>query len=967
VTFVSCFEESLRDGTGRGYPRLDGIDTLIRPVFSNLIKGRRDELSVGRRLLDSLLQGPSLLIVEGEPGIGKTALFEAIVFDARSRGVEVLRCSPSRSAVRLSQAGLIELLDGIDPALVDGLPPPQRSAMRIALRWDEPGASEAEPQTVAAALATILRRVAEAGPVLVAVDDLSWVDAASTHALEFALRRQEGLSVGALATVRTGEGEHPRPLGRSVDPARVERLALGPLDATHMHDLLCERLETDISERLARRIHRSSRGNPLHAIEVGRAVLMHGEPPGIEPLPVPDDVRLLVEARLRELPADTASALLEAAATSHPSVPPLCEQALAGAERAGIIRIGDDGAVAFLHPLYQVAVYAAAPMAHRRQAHAWLAQSAVDPEERARHLGLAAVGPDASVAAALASAADSAARRGAVDVAAQLAERAWRLTPPRDGELAADRALASAERHLRIGEIVEARRILEELLADVDGRARGRALRLLGEVCLWGQSLTEAVAAFEESLPELGDDPVELAAAHMGIAFALFQLRAHPETVAAHGREAVRHAEAANSAGPLGEALAVEGIVRWLSGGGYDEAQFRRAAEVFDERRAVPVQYRPKAVWATAAGYSGHLAFAVETLEDELRRCRLFGAVADIPYIAVQLTTLSSWRGEAARVAWVSREEMRSGWDLGSPLPVVWGMGAEVTALAMAGEADAARARGREAVALAAKEQYAAPWGPSALAKLELSLGDAEAALRWAEPVLDGLSAETLLEPSAVFIVPDAVEAMITLGEHTRAEALLEPFAERSVLLGRAWTLAVARRCRAMLLAARGEIDAARTEAIAAVQGLESMEMPVELGRAFLLLGQIERRRRQRRASRTALETAARIFGGVGAALWEERARAELERTWAPSRDGRLTAAERRVANLAAGGLTNPQIATQLFISRRTVEATLSRVYKKLRIGTRAELDRALAGRANPGNPPVRSTQRVDLTDVAQP
>ena len=551
-------------------------------------------------------------------------------------------------------------------------------------------------------------------------------------------------------------------------------------------------------------------------------MLTGGEPPGSEPLPVPDDVRLLVEARLRELPPETVAALLEAAATSAPSVPPLSEGALAGAERAGIVRIGDDGTVAFLHPLYQVAVYAAAPLADRRAVHARLATTAVEPEEQARHLGLAATGPDASVAGVLASAADGAARRGALDVAAQLAERAWRLTPSREGGLAAERALVSAERHLRIGELVDARRILEELLAVVDEHTRGRALRLLGEVCLWAQNLTEAVEAFEGALTRLGDDAVERAAAQMGIAFALFQLRAHPEAVARHARDAVRHAEAAGPDGPLGEALAVDGIIRWLSGGGFDDAQFRRAVEVFDERKAVPIQFRPRAVWATAAGYSGHLAFAIETLEDELRRCRLFGAVADLPYIAVHLVTFSSWRGEAARVAWVSREEMRAGWDLGSPLPIVWGMGAEVTALALAGDVEAARARGHEAIALAAEEQYVAPWMPSALAKLELSLGDAEAAFRWAEPVVDGLDAETLLEPGAVFIVPDAVEALIALGDHARAERLLEPFAERSVLLGRAWTLAVARRCRAMLLAARGDIDAARIEATAAVHGLEA-------------------------------------------------------------------------------------------------------------------------------------------------
>ena len=185
-----------------------------------VITGRSDELRATVRMLDGVTGGPWALFVEGEPGIGKTTLFDATVTEARERGFRVLRCRPSQSEVRLSHAGLIELLDGVGEGAVNTLPVPQRRAMRVALRWDDPGETPAEQQTISAALATMLRAKAALGPLLVAIDDLHWLDDSSAQALEYAVRRLEGLPVAVLAAARSTAGNRPRPTERAISPDR---------------------------------------------------------------------------------------------------------------------------------------------------------------------------------------------------------------------------------------------------------------------------------------------------------------------------------------------------------------------------------------------------------------------------------------------------------------------------------------------------------------------------------------------------------------------------------------------------------------------------------------------------------------------------------------------------------------------------------------------------------------------------
>jgi DNA-binding CsgD family transcriptional regulator len=231
------------------------------------------------------------------------------------------------------------------------------------------------------------------------------------------------------------------------------------------------------------------------------------------------------------------------------------------------------------------------------------------------------------------------------------------------------------------------------------------------------------------------------------------------------------------------------------------------------------------------------------------------------------------------------------------------------------------------------------PWLLASEGLLELSLGDAEASERVMAPIVSLVEATGVREPMQAYYVPDAVEALTCLGELARAEALLEPFDRRARELDRLWAIANAARCRSLLAAGHGDLDAALTNAEDAVRRWESLEMPIELGRALLALGQVRRRRGERRLARDVLERALGLFHDRGARPWAERATEELRRI--PIRRGApadLTPTEERVAALAGAGRTNREVAQALFMSPKTVEANLARIYGKLGIRSRAEL-----------------------------
>ncbi len=265
---------------------------------------------------------------------------------------------------------------------------------------------------------------------------------------------------------------------------------------------------------------------------------------------------------------------------------------------------------------------------------------------------------------------------------------------------------------------------------------------------------------------------------------------------------------------------------------------------------------------------------------------------------------------------------------------------------AYAGDADAARDRASETLALATATGYeiGSIWARWALAVLALSEGDPRAADAALAPLTALVERDGLAEPVRAMFLADAIEALVALGQLDRAEQLIAVLGRAATRLDRGWALAQSARCHAMLLAARGDLDAASQAAGAAITLGEGLELRLELARTLLAAGQIERRARRKRAARELLERALGIFEVAGARLWASRARQEQERAAARSAPGALSASEQRVARLAAEGLTNREIAAQLFMSPKTVEANLARVYRKLGIRSRAELGSRLAG-----------------------
>ena len=278
--------------------------------------------------------------------------------------------------------------------------------------------------------------LADERPVLLAIDDVQWIDAPSAHALSFVLRRLEAEAISVLTTLRVTEGI-PDPLDlTTLLGDRLTRLDVGPLPLDVFTRLIHERTDGRFSRPILVKIHEASGGNPLFGLEIVRAMRsVDGEPPPGEPLPVPDDLGNLLHDRIESVPPETQDVLLLASATSRPTVELLREAGGSGedrlgpAEAAGIVRVLSTGEVVFTHPLLASSVYGRATSARRRDAHARLARTIADPEERARHLALSSSRPDPEVADALDTAAIHASKRGAPWTAAELEELALRLTP----------------------------------------------------------------------------------------------------------------------------------------------------------------------------------------------------------------------------------------------------------------------------------------------------------------------------------------------------------------------------------------------------------------------------------------------------------------------------------------------------------------------------------------------------------
>ena len=370
------------------------------------VVGRDEELAAVAAFLDGDL--PAALVLAGEAGIGKTTVWRAGLGHARERGVRVLDCRPAESEARLSFAGLTDLLEPVLGAVLGALPSIQRRALEAALLLAEDERLPPDQRTISTACLGAFRGLAEGGRVLVAVDDVQWLDPPTALVLEFVARRLAEEPVGLLVAERVaGEGEAPLGLGKA--DLEVGRVRLGPLSTGALHRLLRDQLGVTLTRPALRRVHEASGGNPFYALELVRALQARGGriQPG-RPLPVPQTLEAILRERLEALPTGAREVLAAAAALARPTESLLDDApALEQAAEEGIIELAD-GEIRFSHPLLASAAYASVGPADRRRLHRRLAESVTDPEERARHLALGAEEPSEDVAGRL----DDAAPRG---------------------------------------------------------------------------------------------------------------------------------------------------------------------------------------------------------------------------------------------------------------------------------------------------------------------------------------------------------------------------------------------------------------------------------------------------------------------------------------------------------------------------------------------------------------------------
>ncbi len=408
------------------------------------IVGRQEELDAIEQFLARVTDGPAALVLSGEAGIGKTILWEEGVEEADRRYGSVLMCRGIEAEASLSFAGLSELLAPVFEEVADTLLPPRRRALEVALLIVEPGDAAPDVHAIGLAVLDVLRTLALAGPVLVALDDLQWLDPASADVVQIALRRLRDEPVRLLATVRLGPDlANPFELDRSFTASRFEQLPIGPLSVAAIHTLLEERLGLEFTRPELARVWEATGGNAFFALELGREfVRTNTRPVPGEALHIPESLQELLGGRLGRLPADTADVLLEVASLARPTVEVVAKahgdqaqvlEALEAATRESVVEL-DGEHIRFAHPLLASICYQRAPVWKRRAVHRALAGAVSDVEERARHLALAAEGADPGIASELDKAAEQAAARGASAAAGRAlgprCRAAPRTTPP---------------------------------------------------------------------------------------------------------------------------------------------------------------------------------------------------------------------------------------------------------------------------------------------------------------------------------------------------------------------------------------------------------------------------------------------------------------------------------------------------------------------------------------------------------
>ena len=907
------------------------------------IVGREGELAALHAFAGGVRQGPAACVLEGPAGIGKSTVWRAGVEYAQAHGVRVYSSRPAEAERNLAHVVLGDLFeDALDDVLPE-LQAPRRRALEVAFLRDETSNESVDHRALDVAVRDMLRLLSAGETIMIAVDDVQWLDASSAAALAFALRRLASNRVLVLLARRLADTSRVPPFERALAPERVQRLSVGPLSAGALHRVLRDRLGRSFARRTLLRIHEQSDGNPFFALELARTLDADVDP--LAPLPVPETLEELVRSRISGLPASTRKALGLAAASGTTSESLLeragvAREALERALAAGVVE-RTNGKIRFTHPLLSSVLYA--DLGKQRLAvHARLAGLVDDPLLRAHHLALSRDTPDAGIADALDEAARLAADRGAAATAAELAEQALRLTPLDGHEKRYRRALAAARSHQAAGEWTRARTIASDLVAETEtGPLRAEALVVLAEL----ESGDRAIALLEQALAEATARPALQSKIHGWLSYSTRYRDGYVRALQ-HARTALELADDVDDDALRIAALTHLAVLSCVVG---DTEATTHAARAYDLAHVVgDAKLLTWAKDAVAAVLLAHMRIeeARAMLEREYREWR---------------TRDELWSGWALgnlgfAELWGGRWELAADYaERGRDICVQYGVAVPTESAVVAfiaahrGQLERARDEAQRAARVAEEEYGLQP--PLLLAVLGLAAlgsGDAPAAAEWLGKADRQAATLGWREPSQRPWSADYAEALLELGRIDDAVRIIDAWEADATRLGRAWVLAHVTRCRGLVAAARSDVGHALELLAQAVAEHDAVDDPFGRARALLALGTVRRRAREKRSAREAIEAAREGFETIGAASWSAKARAELGRISGRMRAEGLTAAELRVAALVVEGRTNREVAAALFLGERTVASHLNHIYAKLGVRSRTELALRLHPRGTP-------------------
>jgi DNA-binding CsgD family transcriptional regulator len=911
------------------------------------LRGRRRECDMLDRLLDAVRGGAGrTLVVRGEPGVGKTALLDYLVEQAS--GCRVARSSGIESEMELAFAGLHQLLAPMLDRL-QRLPGPQREALMTAFGLGS--GSAPDRFLVALAVLSLLSDAAEEHPLVCLVDDEQWLDHASAQVLAFVGRRLQAESVGLVFAARVPSDEL----------AGLPELVVEGLQEADARALLEAALTGPLDARVRDRIVAETGGNPLALVELPRGLTPAAFAGGFalpDAMPLAGRIQESFRRRLDALPAESRMLVLVAAA--DPVGDPVLmwraaerlgigPQAGIPAADAGLVEVGIR--VRFRHPLVRSAAYRSASLQQRQAVHRALAEATdpvLDPDRRAWHRAHATPAPDEEVAAELERSAGRAQARGGLAAAAAFLERAALLTP--DPDRRARRLLAAARATRDAGALDAALELLVAVEAGpLDARSAAEVEHLRGQIALVQRRGREAGRLLLSSARRL--EPLDAALARethleaLGTAVWAGDLDS-PGVLRAAAKAARAAPPGPNP--PRAVDVLLDGVALRLTEG--YAAAAPTLTRALRQVLALDVANDEVGRWLWLAGGRATVWLVALELWDaeswhalvtaQARLARDTGALVQLQYALNSLAAAHLFAGELTTATRLLDEERLIGEARGSP-PIGY---TEMTLAAWRGREAQASAlietTSREATARGVGRMVNAATSASSVLYNGLGRHDAARDAAWRAFERDQLG-------FGPFVVPELAEAASRTGDQALVAAALDWLSERTEgtrASPSAWALGIQARVRALL----SEGDAAEHLYRESIAHLGRTRVRVQLARAHLLYGEWLRRQRRRLDARAQLRTAHELLEAMGVEAFAERASRELRATGEAARrrtvdtGDELTAQEALIARLARDGLSNPEIGTRLFISARTVQYHLGKVFAKLDISSRAQLDRTL-------------------------